>query len=83
MGAVLSGRGESPRSERQRQTIDGEVKVRRLMSTEECAEYLNISPRTLEGLRLDQCRPPFIKLGLGKQSPVRYRCDAVEKWLVE
>lgn len=50
----------------------------RMMSTEEVADFLGITPGTLNGMRVKGVGPSYVKLG-GKI--VRYRSDVVEAWL--
>ena len=48
-----------------------------LLTPEEVADYLNISPRTIEGWRLSKKGPRFVRMG----KHVRYRADHLEQWL--
>ena len=52
-----------------------------LLTTVEAAEYLRLSPRTLEDMRVTGNGPRYFKLGPGKRSKVVYRKDDLEKWV--
>ena len=60
-----------------------ESKQRRLaVDTDEAAEMIGVSPRTLMNWRGSGCGPPFLKLGPGgRTSVVRYRVAALEDYL--
>ena len=47
----------------------------------EAAEYLRISPKTLERWRVDGSGPQFFKAGPGLRSRVLYRQSDLENWL--
>lgn len=49
----------------------------RLLTTKEAAEYLGMSPRTLEGYRSRGGGPQFMRLG---RRSVRYDPDALQQW---
>lgn len=51
-----------------------------LMTENQVAEYLNVSPRSLQGWRYSGGGPPFVSI-----SPrvVRYRVGDLESWLAE
>ena len=51
------------------------------ITTVQAADYLNLSPKTLERYRVDGNGPPFHKLGKGKRSRVLYKLDDLETWL--
>jgi len=51
----------------------------KLMMTEEVAEMLGISPRTLEGWRLRNMGPKFVRVGAN----VRYDMADVKRYLTE
>lgn len=53
----------------------------KLLTTEELAAYLGCAPRTLMCQRVYGKGPPFIKLGAGKKSAVRYLLSDVHAWL--
>lgn len=53
----------------------------RLLTTVEAAEMLRMSPRSLEGMRLDGTGPDYIKLGLSKKAKVVYRLTDIKAWL--
>lgn len=52
-----------------------------LWAPELLAEYLDLSKSHLSTLRQSGGGPPFIKISNGRQSKVRYRREAVFKWL--
>lgn len=45
------------------------------------AEFLGLSPRSLEGLRQRGEGPRFVKLGKGLRARVRYRRADLEAWV--
>jgi len=51
-----------------------------LLTTIEAAEYLRLSPRTLEDMRVTGNGPHYYKLGPGKRSKVVYRREDLESW---
>lgn len=51
-----------------------------LLSTKEAAHLLGVSPRTLEGWRLDGLGPAYTRLGA---RTVRYRVGALERFAAE
>ena len=51
------------------------------LTSEETAELLKISRRTLERLRLNGEGPPFMKIGSGKRSRVLYKQSDIADWL--
>lgn len=55
--------------------------VSQLLTSVEAAEYLRLSPRTLEGMRVDGTGPRYFKVGPGKRSKVVYRVTDLETWL--
>lgn len=52
-----------------------------LMTSPEAAEYLRLSARTLEGMRVDGTGPRFYKVGPGRRAKVVYRVADLEDWL--
>lgn len=55
-----------------------------LLTQEQAAELLQVSPRTLAGWRCRGGGPRFLKLGsTGKTSPIRYRASAIERYMNE
>lgn len=50
-------------------------------NTKEAAQCLNLSPRTLERMRVSGGGPQFFKAGPGKRSRVLYARSALVKWL--
>lgn len=52
-----------------------------LLDTPSAAEMLTLSIRTLEGMRLANTGPPYIKLGPGKRAKVVYHLDDLKAWL--
>lgn len=59
------------------------VNLTELLNNEQTAAMLGIKPNTLEIWRLKGKGPRFVKLGAAKQSPVRYECSEVTRWLGE
>lgn len=51
------------------------------LTSNEAAEVLRISRRTLERMRVDGSGPRYIKVGAGKRSRVLYRESEIETWL--
>jgi hypothetical protein len=52
-----------------------------LLTPQQVADLLQIKTDTLEAWRGKRTGPPWIKLGEGKRSPVRYRRADVESYL--
>lgn len=52
-----------------------------LMTSPEAAEYLRLSVRTLEGMRVDGTGPRYYKVGPGRRAKVVYRVTDLEEWL--
>jgi hypothetical protein len=52
-----------------------------LLTTVEAADYLRLSPRTLEDMRITGTGPRYFKLGPGKRSKVVYRREDLEGWI--
>jgi hypothetical protein len=52
-----------------------------LLTTVEAADYLRLSPRTLEDMRITGTGPRYFKLGPGKRSKVVYRWEDLECWV--
>jgi hypothetical protein len=55
----------------------------RLLTTENVAELLGVAPATLVWWRAQRQGPPFVRLGRGRRSPIRYRPDAIEIYLAQ
>ncbi|HLE80157.1 MAG TPA: helix-turn-helix domain-containing protein [Dehalococcoidia bacterium] len=53
------------------------------MTTKEVADYLNMTVHGLKWLRYHRQGPTWLKLGMGKNSAVRYRRKDVEAWMQE
>ncbi len=51
-----------------------------LLTTEQAASLLQLSPRTLRRWRSEGKGPPYVRLGSRR---VRYRRQAIEAWLRE
>jgi len=51
------------------------------LMTVEAAEFLRLSPRTLERMRVDGTGPRFLKAGPGLRARVLYRQSDLEAWL--
>jgi hypothetical protein len=54
-----------------------------LLTTREAAAFLKVAPQTLIAQRVRGGGPPFIKLGNGPKSAVRYNLSKVVSWLEE
>lgn len=54
-----------------------------LLTTQETAAFLKVAPQTLIAQRVRGGGPPFIKLGNGPKSAVRYSLSKVVSWLEE
>jgi hypothetical protein len=52
-----------------------------LLTTVEAGEYLRLSPRTLEDMRVTGNGPRYFKLGPGRRSKVVYKREDLERWL--
>jgi len=50
-----------------------------LLTTQEAAKFLKLSPRTLEKLRITGGGPAFIALGRAR----RYRLEDLQRWVSE
>lgn len=51
------------------------------LNTIDAAKILQLSPRTLERMRVEGGGPPFLKAGPGKRSRVLYRYQDLIDWL--
>lgn len=51
-----------------------------LMTTNEAAEYLGVTPHTLRVWRTKDVGPPYLKMGDAKQARVRYERRNVVEW---
>lgn len=51
------------------------------LTTPEAAEFLRLSPKTLERMRVDGSGPTFLKAGPGLRSRVLYRKSDLVGWL--
>ena len=51
------------------------------LTTVEAADFVRLSPRTLERLRVEGTGPRFIKAGRGKRTRVLYRPADLQEWL--
>lgn len=49
-----------------------------LFNTKGAAKFLGMSPRSLEGMRVDGSGPPFVKIS---DRCIRYRLSDIESWL--
>lgn len=52
-----------------------------LLTPEQAAKFLHLSPRTLEGFRRGTEGPKFAKLGPGRSARIRYRRCDLEAWV--
>jgi hypothetical protein len=59
----------------------GNKKRKRLLKTREAAEYLRLSPRTLEDMRYKGGGPAWYRLGSGRRGLVVYDIDELDSWL--
>ena len=55
--------------------------MRRNLTTQEAADYLRLSPRSLERYRVEGTGPQYLKAGPGKRARVFYRIDDLDAWL--
>lgn len=62
---------------------EGERKLPVFLTTIELADMLKMSPRSLEGMRLDGRGPRYYRLGEGGKAKVVYRFSDVEEWLAK
>jgi len=62
-------------------TITDAIPADRYLTTAEAAEFLRLSPRTLERLRVEGTGPRFMKAGRGKRARVLYCLRDVRDWL--
>jgi predicted DNA-binding transcriptional regulator AlpA len=53
------------------------------LKTNEAAELLRLSPRTLEAMRRNGKGPPFTRLGSGQNAKVVYRVSSIRDWLAD
>lgn len=51
--------------------------------TRQAAAFLQLSPRTLERMRVEGCGPRFLKAGRGLRAKALYRPDDVQAWIEE
>lgn len=49
-----------------------------MMNTQEAAQYLTLSPRTLEAYRLRKKGPRYVRIS---RNTVRYKKEDLDKWL--
>lgn len=54
-----------------------------LLTTEQTAAILQLHPGTLENLRMKGQGPAYVKLGDRPRSPIRYRREDIEAWMVK
>lgn len=58
-----------------------------LLTPQEAADMLSLSPATLAGWRSDPRRapqfggPPFVRIGTGKRATIRYRRSDLDTWV--
>lgn len=57
--------------------------MEKLLTQEQAAELLALAPATLEKMRQRGDGPPFLKLGRGRSSPVRYSPTALQRYVLE
>lgn len=51
------------------------------LSSAELADMLQMSPRTLEGMRMDGRGPKYVRLGKGGKAKVLYLLSDVQDWI--
>lgn len=61
-------------------TVVREV-VERLLDDREAAEFLGIQPQTLRKLRSKGESPPYLRLGRGPRSHVKYLVSSLLEWI--
>jgi hypothetical protein len=54
-----------------------------LLSTEDVATVLRLSPATIVWWRSQKQGPAWVRLGKGKRAPIRYRTEAVEAYIAQ
>lgn len=54
-----------------------------LLTTQEAAQLMRLSGRTLERYRVDGGGPEYLKLGRGKRSRVYYLTSALREWVLK
>ena len=54
-----------------------------MLTTEQVSEVLQVRPRTLFVWRRDGGGPPFVRLGEGKGSSVRYPRDGLRSYITD
>lgn len=57
------------------------VSPRRLLTREEAAALLAVSPGTLSRWAAERMGPPFVKLGPSDKAAVRYPADGLEEFI--
>jgi len=58
-----------------------QIPPRRLLTREEAATLLAVSPGTLSRWAAERTGPPFVKLGESDKAGVRYPVDGLEKFI--
>ncbi len=58
-------------------------KLHKLLTTEDVSALLNVAPATIVWWRSQKQGPEWVRLGRGKRSPVRYRPEAIEKYITQ
>lgn len=64
-----------------RQGEVSQVAPRRLLTREEAAALLAVSPGTLSRWAAERLGPPFVKLGPSDKAAVRYPADGLEEFI--
>lgn len=62
-------------------TVSSSTAPRKHLTTTEAADYLRLSPRSLERYRVEGTGPRFLKAGPGKRARVFYRIADLDAWL--
>lgn len=52
-----------------------------LLTPGQVSAWTQLEEQTLANMRCRKAGPPYLKLGVGRSAPVRYRRADVERWL--
>ncbi|WP_456013966.1 helix-turn-helix transcriptional regulator [Methylorubrum populi] len=61
--------------------IEKGLRSGQLLTTEEVAHRLRVAAATVTWWRSQKQGPAFIRLGVGKRAPVRYRTEAIDLYI--
>ena len=56
-------------------------RIRRMLTRKQTAEYLAVSEATLDRWARDRKGPPFLKIGRGTNTAVRYPSDLLDQFI--